>query len=122
MSIDEAQKIDDKIWSVGIGFGTKKVVKGYDAHLVTIAEENIIIDLTNTQVNRPQHQIGITPFVSVMPPEFFQGEPVHVEHSTGELAIYTKTENNSYTEAPDWVNKDRRMEIVHRIVRRIRNH
>jgi hypothetical protein len=88
-------------WVVSIGHGAVNG-DGWNGHLVIIAQERYLVDLTAAQVQRLHRGIEAEAFWHEAR-DLAQGEPIALGTEDGSLWLYEPDpENRSYLQAPAW--------------------
>jgi hypothetical protein len=96
-------------------------MRGYEAyggHLVCHVQD-VLVDASINQVNRPEHGIIIPPFMAVeATPQFLAGDGMLVGKVNGCEVQYRPLRDASWRSAPDWTNERRYREVVNAILER----
>jgi hypothetical protein len=112
-------------WAIGICPESAQLAarQGYDAfggHLVTRVQD-VIVDASLDQANRPQYKILIPPFMAVViSPKFLSGGHALAGTVNGCEIIYTRLTDSSWRTSPDWTNERTYRDTVNRIIERVR--
>ena len=108
-------------WCVGMGYGAPdhKPEGGFDGHVVTIAEEALLMDLSLDQASRPEHGMRLKPAVFALEPAFFLGQAQVWRNDDAHLAYYPMPDNKRFLQAKDWRQRDITKAIVREVVAKI---
>lgn len=113
---DEKSWQDEGGWSVGVGFGIhRESPQKWPGHLVALVDDEILLDLSVDQANRPQHNIQLGAGGGFVPnfEKFYSGEECHVTESCDCLLIYeAKLGESRYEQSPDWTLRQRRQRVI----------
>lgn len=111
---------EDGSYSIGIGVGTGLPGK-WPGHLVILVED-VLIDLSIDQANRPQYSIDLRPFAVTVGEEFLvKKEPFVFAKNGCTIRIdHLQPPNQDFLKSPDWLLSGRRKPIVDRILKIMR--
>jgi len=121
---EEAQRwADAGAWQVSLGLPDTEPQPGrWPGHLVVVAWEGVVLDLTLPQCNRPAKGIRLAPVAVRVPPEWLTGEGEQCFEMNGsQIAYVARPGDRSYLTTPDWRRPDRHAAAVEAIVRRVRD-
>lgn len=108
----------DGSYSLGVGFGDRKITNKWNGHLITVAD-GCFGDFSIRQTERIQHGIVTGGAVTGRLPA--NAEPLHwtVFNTHGTTIEYERMEDSRWQLAPDWRDEKRRRPLVGEIIRRI---
>jgi hypothetical protein len=96
-------------------------MRGYEAfggHLLCHVQD-VLVDASLDQVNRPQHGIVLPPFIAVqVSGQFLSGDGMLLGKVNGCEVQYRPLRDASWRSAPDWKNERRYRETVNAILER----
>jgi hypothetical protein len=88
----------------------------WPGHLVAIAGEQYLIDLSLPQMNRPEKQVELTPILCRVTPSFLAGEGVIAFALNGCRLLYQALPgDHSYAGATDWHDAARHQQAIQAI-------
>lgn len=91
-------------WAVGVGYGGDQGPMKWPGHLVMLVEKTLMLDLSIDQANRPQHNIELHPFGTMVFPEFLSGQESLLAEVNGCMLRYlVQKDNRGYTASPNWM-------------------
>lgn len=100
---------EDGSWGIGIGYGgeAEQDPEKWAGHLVAIAGDRLLIDLSLDQADRPQHDIKFVPLSFRLSAEeqtmFLQPEGHIVRFYRGGILFYTAfPADRSFEDSPNW--------------------
>jgi hypothetical protein len=117
----ESKKWEDECgaYSIGIGYGAKRIGK-WPGHLVALTEDNLMIDLSIDQANRPHRDIFLHPFAAQVDEEFLRGEVSCTGQINDCMLKYDAVPgNDAFRQSPNWCLLADRKAVVDRILKRI---
>jgi hypothetical protein len=109
----------DGSWYVSIGGGGQSRPGRWDGHMVLLAEERFLVDLTLHQAARPEYGIHVEPAWFPLDAPLVHGEPVSFLKLDGTVMQYERDDTlPPYQDTPGWTRDYR--SLVRLLVRRLR--
>jgi len=123
--ITEQDEFNDAEYSVGVGFieGKHNGLKGWGGHLIAVGKD-FLVDLSLDQASRPERGMNFTPLLWLA--ETSKDRQRLKDFIHGDINLIVMLENGctlsyhrielDHTVSPDWINKDRRIDIVKKVL------
>lgn len=96
--------------SVGVDSDGTTSEKNWNGHLVAIVRSTtgrILVDPSADQLDRPQHNIHMSPVVAALPRLWTPKDPLFLEGDSGTTVVYTpKMLPKTWQTSPDWARRD----------------
>ncbi len=83
----EQLKTDDAAWSVALGYDTREIGK-FNGHLVAYVEEQYLVDLSISQISRPERNLPLEPLHIKAGEHFKEGVAKHNTNGTDVFLFY----------------------------------
>ena len=88
-------------------------------HMLTLVQD-VLVDASLDQFNRPQHNIVLPSFITVPArTAFLEYRSQLAGTSNGCEIVYKRTRDNAWRSAPDWTNESRARRAVNAIIGRV---
>lgn len=102
---DDGMEFRDGEYSVGANDGSLSE-RGFGGHLIVVTSNDCVVDLTNYQFDRPEHDIVTGDSVRVSKVagifhDFVVGKEVRLQLDSGML-LYWAIDTDIYRDSPDW--------------------
>jgi hypothetical protein len=113
---------DPVAWSAQLGFTGEPQAHGLlDLHLVAVAQDEMLVDLTLDQCNAPERGVRLSPGVfHGLPKGFTKGGRQSYPVNDGCVVVYdAHPEGKTFLSAPDWTDRGRRQPFIDRTLARI---
>ncbi len=122
-TLEEAERdwFPNGCYSLAVGFGDPEPGK-WPGHLVVNLADQVLIDLTLDQADRPQHDIVLPmPIIAPFPPEFLTEDGHLAGIVNGCRVVYeARPSDRSFERSNDWRSRKRRDAIVGAAIRRLK--
>lgn len=110
---------EDGSYSVGIGYGENQPNK-WAGHLVILAENQWLIDLSIDQANRPAYNMVFAPIAVEIDDSFLKGKTPRIVKQDDCVIRMEAIGDRGFLISPDWTFKSRRSFLVAKIVQKIK--
>jgi hypothetical protein len=109
-------------WWLTLGHPASEPQPGkWPGHVVVVAWESILIDLSLPQAGRPERGINLVPLVVQVRPDDLDGTGRRVVDCNGcELHYLARPDDRTFLAAPDWQDRRRHEPTVREILARVR--
>jgi hypothetical protein len=120
---DELRALFDRTGAYSMGVTEESALVGgpgkWAGHMLTLVQD-VLVDASLDQFNRPQHNIVLPSFITVPArTAFLEYRSQLAGTSNGCEIVYKRTRDNAWRSAPDWTNESRARRAVNAIIGRV---